>query len=386
MNDNTTNRMGSTGEIASADDYRSQGTPTSPLQGPSPGYTSSDARVAGVGQAAPPPPVPPGPFVNQYPPAGYPPQSSAQQWKGRSRRHGGSIVGPVILIGAGIVFLLNNLDVLPWSIWNQVWRLWPIVLIAIGLDLIIGRRNTALSLIIVLLLVGGGVAFLLYNGGFAPMGNLATTNLNVPLSGAKSANVTLDLGTGNLTLDSSADSESLATGTLEYFQGRSTPQTSVSTVGDQEILTLRQNDANGFDLGVLFGAGRSPNWDVHLDPKVPMTFKATLGTGNSTIDLSNSQASVVDIDSGTGNTTVDFPTSAGQITSTINGGVGNLNLTIPDGLETRIDVSKGIGNIDVDDRFTKQGNDTYITKGYNDAKNKLTLKLDVGIGNVEVSQ
>jgi len=383
MNDNTTNRVG---DIASADDYRSQGTPTSPLQGASPGYTSSEARVAGVGQAAPPPPVPPGPFVSQYPPAGYPPQSSAQQWKGRARRHGGSIVGPVILIGAGIVFLLNNLDVLPWSIWNQVWRLWPIVLIAIGLDLIIGRRNTALSLIIVLLLVGAGVAFLLYNDGFAPVGNLATTNLNVPLSGANSANVTLELGTGNLTLDSNSDSESLATGTLKYFQGRSAPQQYVSITGSQEMLTLRQNDTNGFDLSVLFGAGRSPEWDVHLDPKIPMTFKAILGTGNSTIDLSNSQANVVNIDSGTGNASVDFPRSAGSVTSTINGGVGNLNLTIPEGLETRIDVSKGIGNIDVDDRFTKQGNDTYITKGDNDAKNKLTLKLDVGIGNVEVSQ
>jgi hypothetical protein len=386
MNDNTTNRMGSTEDIASADDYRSQGTPTSPLQGPSAGYTSSEARVAGTGQAMPPPPVPPGPFVNQYPPAGYPPQGSAQQWKGRSRRHGGSIVGPVILIGAGIVFLLNNMDVLPWSIWNQVWRLWPIVLIAIGLDLVIGRRNTALSLIIVLLLVGGGVAFLLYNGGFQPMGELATTSLNVPLSGAKSADITLDVGTGNLTLDSSANSESLATGTLEYYQGRNTPQQSVSTVGGQEMLSLSQNDSNGFDLGFLFGGGRSPQWNVHLDPKVPMTFKANLGTGNSAIDLSSSQANVVNIDSGTGNATVDFPANAGQVTSTISGGVGNLNLTIPAGLETRIDVNTGIGNIDVDNRFTKQGDNTYITKGYNDAKNKLTLKLDVGIGNVEVSQ
>jgi hypothetical protein len=306
--------------------------------------------------------------------------------KGRNRRHVGSIVAPVILIGAGIVFLMNNLGVLPWSIWNQVWRLWPLILIAIGLELVIGRRNATLSLLIVVLLVAAGVAFLLYDGGLQPVGNLATTTLNAPLGGAKSASVTLDLGNSNLTVDSSAGSESLATGTLEYFQGRSAPQQDLSNANGQATLTLRQNDGGGFDFASWFGETRTPEWNLHLNPNVPTTFKANLGTGNSRIDLSESQASMVNIDSGTGNGTVFFPANAGHVTGTVNGGVGNLSLIVPDGLEARIDVSSGIGNINMDDRFTKQGDNVYVTKDYSDAKNKLDLTLHVGIGNVEVSQ
>src|SRR6188472_3261560 len=49
------------------------------------------------------------------------------------------IAGPVILIAAGIVLLLNNLDILPWAIWGDLWRLWPLALIVIGLDLILGK-------------------------------------------------------------------------------------------------------------------------------------------------------------------------------------------------------------------------------------------------------
>jgi len=42
--------------------------------------------------------------------------------------------GPIILIVLGVLFLLNTLDVFRWS-WN-IWRFWPVILIAIGLVLL----------------------------------------------------------------------------------------------------------------------------------------------------------------------------------------------------------------------------------------------------------
>ena len=45
----------------------------------------------------------------------------------------GTIMGAMILIGIGVVFLLMNLDILPG------WRdSWPIFLIAIGVAMVIG--------------------------------------------------------------------------------------------------------------------------------------------------------------------------------------------------------------------------------------------------------
>ena len=67
----------------------------------------------------------------------------------QSRR--GSLVGPVILLGLGIVFLLNNLGVLEWSVWEVIFRLWPVLLIAAGLDFLIGRRSVWGSLLALVL-------------------------------------------------------------------------------------------------------------------------------------------------------------------------------------------------------------------------------------------
>lgn len=34
------------------------------------------------------------------------------------RRH---IVGPLILLGTGVLLLLNNLGLVPWSAWQAIW-------------------------------------------------------------------------------------------------------------------------------------------------------------------------------------------------------------------------------------------------------------------------
>lgn len=51
----------------------------------------------------------------------------------------GSPFGAFLLITVGLILLLNNFGVLPWSIWNIIWRFWPVVIIIAGLENIFGR-------------------------------------------------------------------------------------------------------------------------------------------------------------------------------------------------------------------------------------------------------
>jgi hypothetical protein len=58
--------------------------------------------------------------------------------------------GAMFLISIGTIFLLINFGFLPWTIWVYIWRLWPIILIFIGLRIIAGR-NMLTNLIITIL-------------------------------------------------------------------------------------------------------------------------------------------------------------------------------------------------------------------------------------------
>lgn len=54
------------------------------------------------------------------------------------RRFRGAIL-PVAFILAGVLLLLNTLELIDWAIWPQIARLWPIFIIGFGANLL--RRH-----------------------------------------------------------------------------------------------------------------------------------------------------------------------------------------------------------------------------------------------------
>ena len=59
----------------------------------------------------------------------------------------------IILLFLGILFLLQTTGVLPWALWETLWRYWPIVLILIGLRILLRKMHPwLLGLITVVIL------------------------------------------------------------------------------------------------------------------------------------------------------------------------------------------------------------------------------------------
>ena len=84
---------------------------------------------------------------------------------------GEGIAGSLFWLGVGVIFLLANLGYLPVTVWELLWRFWPVLLIAIGIDIIIGRRASAgaqiLSVVLALALLGGLVWFSISRPAFS---------------------------------------------------------------------------------------------------------------------------------------------------------------------------------------------------------------------------
>ena len=51
----------------------------------------------------------------------------------------GRIRNGAILISAGVVLLFNTMDYLSWSVWFRIFSLWPVILVAIGIELLFKR-------------------------------------------------------------------------------------------------------------------------------------------------------------------------------------------------------------------------------------------------------
>jgi lia operon protein LiaF len=85
----------------------------------------------------------------------------------RRKKHGNGILGGLVLIFLGTVFLLNNLGILPSNVWNEVWKFWPVLFILFGLRLL-GGKNIVSRIIITLVTLfafAGVLAYILFYYG-----------------------------------------------------------------------------------------------------------------------------------------------------------------------------------------------------------------------------
>lgn len=306
----------------------------------------------------------------------------------REKRGGPGLVWPVILIGAGIVFLLNNLGLLAWDVWETLFRLWPLLLIAIGLDILIGRRSAWASLLVVVILVlalVGGVWFLSWSAGTLSSGeDLKTVEISEPLQGATSADVEISFGLGVLRLGALTGSDKLIEGTVAV--GR-----------DEEVISSRQGsgDATRYTLraeGTMrvlpsFGWWRrgaeERTWNLHLNREVPMSLSVNTGAGQSFLNLERLNLTRLAVRTGVGQTTLTLP-ERGRFRAEVNAGVGQVIIRIAEGMAARIQVDAGIGGVDVQGNYRRPDDDTYISPDYDSAENRVDLEVDGGVGQVKV--
>jgi LiaI-LiaF-like transmembrane region len=145
-------------------------------------------------------------------------------------RRAPSLFWPIVLIGVGIIWLLSNLGLLNVNGWALLVRLWPIIFIVIGLDILFARSGiwgAIASAILGLLVVGGVIAllfiaqnnpawlsstpsFVVFNDGT----QLRSQSITDPLAGARAATVRLGFPGGEGSLYALGDSENLLEGTV----------------------------------------------------------------------------------------------------------------------------------------------------------------------------
>ena len=82
---------------------------------------------------------------------------------------GEGYAGATVVTGLGVIFLLGNLGYLTFTAWDLILRLWPILLVAVGLDIILGQRRPWSAVIGVLigLVVTAGIFWVIVNAPVA---------------------------------------------------------------------------------------------------------------------------------------------------------------------------------------------------------------------------
>ncbi len=305
--------------------------------------------------------------------------------------------GAVLLIGIGVFLLLRDNGTIDRDV-----RVWPVVLIAIGLWLLIERFGRhwgwggwlvplallAVGIVYVLrdtgaisrdvqwgpiLLIVVGAAILLSAVGRMTRRRPDRRDFAVPLEGATAASVTIEHGAGRLHVREGAAPGQLLQGT---FTGGLEPSVQRSATGLD--VRLRQRWA-----GWSHDGRRGLDWDVLLSGEVPLTLRIKGGANQAVIDLSGTRATDVSLESGASSTELVVP-AEWRSSIRVRGGAAKVVIRVPAGVGAAIRTWGGMASFRVDPRFPALGDGRYRSLDFDTAEAAADIDIDVGAASVEI--
>ncbi len=269
--------------------------------------------------------------------------------------------------------------------------------------------KTLIAIVIVLVLVVAIALGVIYWLG-APAGSLLVEDFSKPLNGTRSATIDIDMGEGNLTVDSLTGGEPLLVGgTLEYFEESGPPAWTLTSINDEAALALRTGQNQRPRIRLPWAACTAENdWMLHLNPQVSYGVSAHTGRGNVTIDLSGIPVTGIASETGAGRVDIRLPenvtnlnaaieTGAGDVAVEVGkaaaghnvlsaeSGAGSVEIVVPRGVQVRVYATSIAGKVTVDSDLIRIDDNTYQSRGYDLAEDRIEITVHSGIGNVSVT-
>ena len=291
------------------------------------------------------------------------------------RRRRDSLVGPVILIGLGVVFLLNNLGVLSLNVWDAVFNLWPVLLIAAGLDILIGRRSgcgAVVSLLLTLALLVGAL-WLLETGVIGQ--TMTSEEIVQAVGGATQAKIELAPAVGDLQIEPLPASEDLVRGTVNLRSGERLEREFEVT---DETASFALRSAGDFAGTCSAGQG----WNLALSSDLPLDLETSIAVGQTDVDLTGLTVSDLEASMALGQITLILP-DEGDFQARIDGAIGQIVIVIPEGMEARVRLDTALVGKQLPDEYQHQ-DDVYTSPGYAGAENRVDLQVDLAMGSVTI--
>ena len=283
---------------------------------------------------------------------------------------------------------MQNLDVIGWGFWLEIWRFWPVLLVAVGVNLMLGRRLPWLTTAIVAVLIGGsavGAALLAESERDTMVARTSRV-----LGETNRLDMAVDIGFGSLTIDSlPSDSPNLVEWSLEAPCGGAS--TSFHRYGDAATLDVTMDPGS-------FACQWGARWRVSLSRVPDVYIDIDTGASSIELDLTDLRVPVLNVNAGAASVDIRMPADAGPAEAVISAGASSIDLRIPDGVPARILNDSALSSFDVSGRFQslrgafsegqtvmrRHPSDIFQSPGYREAENRVSIEINVGVSSVSV--
>ncbi len=265
------------------------------------------------------------------------------------------------VVGAALV-LLGILAILNAVLGISLHIFWPIVLIAVGAWIIFGISRGRPW--------GGGPG-------------VSREQDSVPLEGAKEAAVSIHHGAGRLAVGGGAAGDLLASGTFGGGLEVSRRMEGTRLVADMRV---RDRDPARWFFGPWRGGwGGLLDWDLGLNPSVPLSLRVDSGASETRLSLQDLQVRELLLKTGASSTTVELPERAGHTRMTVESGAAAVRIRVPQSVAASIVVRSTLAGVRVNTARFPGSLGVYRSPDFDSAANKAEIFVETAVGSVEIS-
>ena len=313
-----------------------------------------------------------------------------------------------ILILLGILFLGKEWGWFHIN-WHEISRLWPLLLIYLGLIALLGKSNGSATVITIILLCIAiptvlvrscqekvGTAFN-DNGIHIYMddqdddndnddnddnndGDSSFKGSNQKLNSPMSANIksaSFNFSGGAVAFEISGTSQDLIEADADLTFGN----ISLKKTGDSTNPTI-DFALRGKKNNINFGKDNNNKINLKLNPSILWDMNFEFGAGKANFDLSEYKVKSLSIKTGLTETDVKLGDKVDNLNVKIESGLTDIEFQVPESIGCRIDIDGGLNEKDFDGFIQKNGH--WETPNFDKSIKKITLNFNGGLQSLKV--
>ncbi|MDZ7898119.1 MAG: DUF5668 domain-containing protein [Arcicella sp.] len=307
-----------------------------------------------------------------------------------------------ILILLGVLFLGKEMDWFNVN-WHEIFRLWPLLLIYLGLVAILGKSSQTSTVVTIVLLciaiptivvrscsnkVENAIGRNNFDFNDSDGNNddndedMAFKGTNQKLSEPMDAAIksaTLEFQGGAAEFDIKETSSQLAEADATLNFGNISLKKSGDADSPKVEFTLK-GKTNKVDLG----DDNHNKVNLKLNPAVIWDMNFEFGAGKADFDLSAYKVKNLSIKTGLTETDVKVGDKVDNLDVKVESGLTDIEFQVPTTAGCRIDIDGGLNDKDFDGFIQKNGH--WETPDYDKATKKITIKFEGGLQSLKVSR
>jgi hypothetical protein len=297
--------------------------------------------------------------------------------------------GLLFIVLGGLV-LINNFTTM-FMDWSTIWKLWPLVVILLGLSILIKHKygkGVVAGLAAIIL------AFAIF-ASFKTATHFVSNDFHIDLgdeadnrygTSEYEENFDSTLNFATLNFEAGGGSFKITDTTNNLFYA--------TTEGIQNNYSLTRNDEDSsstinFKMGnksvFRFGKDYKNKVDIALNSKPVWDMNFDVGAASMDFDLTPFKVKNVDVDMGAASITIKLNNLYPETEVIVDAGASDINIFVPKESGCKIVTDGALSSKHFSD-FKKIDSDNYQTENFDEATNKIYINIECGVSSISVDR